>query len=317
MSNQQKLHLALSTHNGTASAALREQVQQLADRARAHDANPPLSDQTFIDLAQAGPEQLIAVYAHSADELGTERLLGTAIALRGTDTDPWTVELVVDPRYRQRQVATRILEQLENTLGDLSAVQSWAHGDHPGARVLAERHGLARQRDLYKMRRDSTDLLPAGQLPEHLQLRTFVPGQDEQAWLQANAAAFADHPEQGSMGLADLQARFGEPWFDAAGFFLVVDSTQQIQGFHWTKLVEPDTAGAPRIGEVYVVGVVPSGQGLGLGRILTAAGINHLLGRGVAAVMLYVDAGNTAAVGLYKSLGFTVWDVDVMYGPAR
>ena len=29
--------------------------------------------------------------------------------------------------------------------------------------------------------------------------------------------------------------------------------------------------------------------------------------------MLYVDATNTAAIGLYESLGFTRWDTDVMY----
>jgi mycothiol synthase len=29
--------------------------------------------------------------------------------------------------------------------------------------------------------------------------------------------------------------------------------------------------------------------------------------------MLYVDEMNSAAIGLYESLGFTHWDTDVMY----
>ena len=69
------------------------------------------------------------------------------------------------------------------------------------------------------------------------------------------------------------------------------------------------------LGEVYVVGVAPQAQGRGLGASLTAAGINYLRGQNVDAIILYVDASNTAATQLYKKLGFTVWDVDTQYAP--
>ena len=72
------------------------------------------------------------------------------------------------------------------------------------------------------------------------------------------------------------------------------------------------------IGEVYVVGVLPYEQGGGLGRALTLLGLRHLRGRGLPQAMLYVDGDNAAAIRLYTSLGFTRWDIDVMYarGPS-
>jgi mycothiol synthase len=71
------------------------------------------------------------------------------------------------------------------------------------------------------------------------------------------------------------------------------------------------------LGEVYVVGVDPSEQGRGLGRALTAVGIDWL-GRRLAdapepTVLLYVESDNVAAVRTYQRLGFTTYSVDTAY----
>src|SRR5439155_1164520 len=71
----------------------------------------------------------------------------------------------------------------------------WAHGDEPAAQAFALRHGFARARVLWQMRRPLSGALPATPLPEGVTLRGFRPGRDEQDWLRVNARAFEHHPE--------------------------------------------------------------------------------------------------------------------------
>ncbi len=226
------------------------------------------------------------------------------------DTDPVeapAAELVVHPALRGRGHGRAMGTALLAASG--KRLRVWAHGGKSAARHLAQVLGLTLFRELRQLRRPLTDgaPLPEPVLPPGVSVRTFVPGADDAAWLAANAAAFAHHPEQGSLTRRDLEDRIAQPWFDPKGFFLA-ERDGELVGFHWTKV-----HAAERLGEVYVVGVRPGAQGGGLGKALTAIGLRHLAAQGLPTAMLYVDADNPAALAVYEGLGFTTHEVDLMY----
>ena len=291
----------------------------LLSAAEESDGNPSLSEQTVVTLRAGDSAEhsllSLALYApdEDSDPATGQDLAGFAVVVEESDGGG-VLEIAVHPTYRNQGVADRLVGALQTARG-LDGLKAWSHGNHEAAADLAARYGFGPVRELWKMRLATASAeLPDAGLPDGVSLRAFVPGQDEGAWLAANSEAFAHHPEQGGMTRADLDARMAEDWFDPAGFLLAVDGSGRLLGYHWTK-VHPRHGGHPAIGEVYVVGVSPAAQGMGLGKALTVAGIRHLQNLGLHAVMLYVDADNAPAVRLYQRLGFTRWDMDVMYGP--
>ncbi|MFD6231428.1 mycothiol synthase [Streptomyces sp. NPDC060232] len=226
------------------------------------------------------------------------------------DTDPVeapAAELVVHPALRGRGHGRAMGMALLAASG--KRLRVWAHGGKSAARHLAQVLGLTLFRELRQLRRPLAEgaPLPEPVLPPGVTVRAFQPGSDDAAWLAANAAAFAHHPEQGSLTQRDLDDRIAQPWFDPKGFFLA-ERDGELVGFHWTKV-----HAAEQLGEVYVVGVLPGAQGGGLGKALTAIGLQHLAAQGLPTAMLYVDADNPAALAVYEGLGFTTHEVDLMY----
>jgi mycothiol synthase len=224
-----------------------------------------------------------------------------------------SAELVVHPAFRRQGIGAALVGQLVGLTSDVR-LRLWAHGSHPGAAELAARLGFRRARALFQMRRSLFAPLPAPALPPDVAVRTFVPGEDERRWVEVNNAAFAEHPDQGRWSVEDLMVREKEPWFDPAGFFLA-ERGDELVAFHWTKVHGGSTAAHDHaaIGEVYVVGVSPNAQRMGLGPAMTLVGLRHLRSRGLAQAMLYVDEANTNAIRVYERLGFTHWDTDVSY----
>lgn len=284
-------------------------VEALAARAAAADGGHPLSEASLLALREPGPAAR-HVLAGSPEVLGYAQLPREGAA-----------ELLVDPAVRGRGLGTALAEQLERLAADpdgapaalagaaAGALEVWAHGGSPAAAALALSRGYRPVRELQHRRRalGPSVPLPPVELPDDVALRAFEVGRDEEAWLDLNARAFADHPEQGRWTAADLAARQAEPWFDPAGLVLAVDAQRgRLLASHWTKVED----GA---GEVYVVAVDPGAQGRGLGRTVVLAGLHHLDSAGCASAELYVEADNAAALRLYERLGFELDTSDVLY----
>jgi mycothiol synthase len=302
-------------------------VLDLVQRAAEEDGVSPLSEHVMLHLRYGG------------DPRARNLLLWLDGALAGyghlDPTDPVegpAGEMVIHPALRRQGLGLTLGRAMVAEAGE-AGLRLWAHGELPEAARLAAAAGLDRSRALWQMRRSLQSRIGRPQLADGITVRTFQIGQDEDAWVSLNHRAFERHPEQGAWTIADLEMREREPWFDADGFFLA-ERDGRLVGFHWTKIHgghdhdqegngvagQPGVAGQAipghgheAIGEVYVVGVDPAERGSGLGRALTLVGLRYLRGRGLAQVMLYVDETNSAAIGLYESLGFTHWDTDVMY----
>ncbi|GAA1896232.1 mycothiol synthase [Streptomyces sodiiphilus] len=288
------------------SARLRA-TQELIDAAARTDGRSAVSEQGRLLLRGGRREGVRHLLLHERGELAGYALLD------GTDpVEAPAAEFVVHPGRRGRGHGRTLGEALLDESGH--RLRLWAHGGHPAARHLARVLGLTLFRELRQLRRPLEGLrLDDPALPPGVRVRTFVPGQDDAAWLALNAAAFAHHPEQGSLTQRDLDARKSEAWFDPAGFFLAVRRDdaggEELLGFHWTKV-----HGAEGLGEVYVLGVGPRAQGLGLGTALTAIGLRYLhRDRALPTAMLYVDADNAPALRVYERLGFRTHETDLMY----
>lgn len=268
-----------------------ESVRRLADAVAESDGVSPLNEEGHLSLSNP----------HSPTRHWLVHHDGNLAGYAQWNPEFGTAQVFVHPGHRRLGFGTRLCLSVSATSPN---ARFWAFGDLPASRPFATHLGLSPVRGLLRMGRPLTDA-DAGDPG----FRTFTDA-DAHGFLAVNAAAFADHPEQGRFSLANLDARRAEDWFDPAGLFLA-DDGEGVVGFHWTKI----TANQPGAGEVYVIGVHPRAAGRGLGRELLRAGLAHLRNRGCDRVFLYVDEDNEAAVNLYARSGFDTEHTDRLYGP--
>ncbi|WP_353987398.1 mycothiol synthase [Ruicaihuangia caeni] len=275
----------------------------LARRAADADGAAPFNEASMLEISE--------VERFSADG----RTVGAAM-LRRDAAGALEAEFAVDPREREKGYGAALLDAILET-----PFSAWAHGDHPGARALAERYGLRRDRVLLQlmadlMERDDADRVGEREVvganvaraPEGYLFDLFREGEDEAEWVALNARVFADHPEQGRITVETLAPRLAENGAD--DFLVARDAGGRMRGYCWLKLGSDDQG---EVGEVYVIGVDPGESGRGLGRALLEAGLARLRARGIRRSNLYVEADNEPALRLYRAFGYRDHTVDVLY----
>ena len=284
-------------------------VLALISAATDRDGIPPIAEHVVLHLRHGGDkDDRHIIVENNNGIIGYGHLDLTDIVVGPS------AELVIHPDHRGKGLGRLLLEEICR----ITSPRLWSHGDLPNARKLAEENGLERVRTVIQMRRPLTEHLP--EVTIDATMRSFLPGLDDQDWLDLNNRVFYDHPEQGQWTLSNLHDRMKEGWFDARGFLLATRE-DKLTAFCWTKVhgghsySHDDNSSHDHdpIGEIYVTGVDPDFQGQGMGRAITVAGLAHLRRQGLMSAMLYVDAENTEAIQLYKGLGFTEWGRDVMY----
>lgn len=315
-------------------------VVELVERASVADGVAPVSEQAVLSVhapasgaagepGAAGSEEPDVGARHLPVERDGE-LVAYANLVPAHGDHPAMAEAVVDPRVRGRGIGAALVAAALDAGG--AGARIWAHGNLAPARAVAGRLGLSIARELWQMRRSlrsergtAIEELPQLRTSDGIILRTYGGSADDTEILRVNNAAFDWHPEQGGWTSDEIAARKAASWFDPEGLFIAVDAADpdRILGFHWTKVHAPSegvegssAASSPAqeaVGEVYVVAVDPAAQGRGLGRLLTLAGLHYLRERGLAAVILYTEADNTAAVHTYTRLGFDTAHIDAAY----
>jgi mycothiol synthase len=271
----------------TIDAAVRERVRARAATVHRGTGVAPLGEATWRDLEAPGPESFVVL----DDDVVLHAMRNRA---------RWTLGVIPGGPIGPAIGAT--LAAIDARGG--GAVTLWVNGaDRPdraadvGAILDA---GLVRTRCLLRLEVDLP--IEPRPSPPGVAIGAFDAEADTAAWLSVNNRAFVEHPEQGGWDEETFGSRRAEAWFRPEDL-RIARLDGRVVASCWTK--RTDDPGRPPIGEIYVVGVDPGAQGIGLGPAIVAEGLDHLARRcGAAIGMLYVDATNAAAVALYDRLGF-------------
>ncbi len=142
------------------------------------------------------------------------------------------------------------------------------------------------------MRRESLGDLPALEVPDGSQVRTFRAG-DAAGWAKLMTGAIGDWDEE-STGRLFLD----DPGVTADGIFFLVSGDNYIATATDKRMPQPSA------GYLHMVAVAPRYRGRGLGRCISLTALHHMRERGCQKSILDTDDFRIPAIRTYVALGF-------------
>jgi len=267
------------------------QITDFLDSIQVASGVSPLSDAKLASVSD--PSRVAMV-----EEDGVIVALGVVATHPQRDgAEHWSIETVVAPSLQFAEFESMVVQQTTQLLPRGSSHSVWSSRSTLDTGLGLT--GYARSRTLHRMRVN----LPAADPDGSFAVVSFRDGDDDRL-IAANAAAFSDHREAGSLDARELRGLRDNDWWDPDGI-LFHQADSQDAAFCWTK-VHPDGGG-----EIYRIGVDSRFRGRRIGKNIVLEGFRYLHNvRGCPFGFLWVDAANEAAMRMYESIGMAV-DVSI------
>jgi mycothiol synthase len=300
-----------------------EPLSALVRRCHAHDDIPwlPTADNLRLSMRREGIDPARDVVLVEADG----RLIAVTSVQRQLRDDTPTYDLWgrVAPEMRRRGIGRWLFDwslrraaeraRAEDPNGEV-AILADAEEPEVGARTLYESAGFVPVRHFFLMRHTNLDQVASVPMPDGLAIRPVQP-EHHRAVFEAENEAFRDHWGHHEMGEEAFRQTFDQAETDTSLWVVAWDG-DDVAGVveTWIWPTENERLRVRR-GWLERISVRRPWRRRGLGRALTAAALRRVREAGMDEAMLGVDAHNpTGALGLYESLGFTVFRRSIAYG---
>jgi mycothiol synthase len=276
------------------------ELEALIEEAAAADGHRSIGEHAGAELRRSARMPHAGFVAREA---GT--LVGYAHMSKWRTPHGWRLEVCVAPEARRRGHAARLVAAALHAAAAEGQphVHLWAYRPAEAQEAMAAEFGALPLRRLLCLAAELPVAAGPAEAPPGFVFRH--PTEDDlPGWLELHNQAFAEHPDSGHWTEEMLRWQLETDWFDPEGV-LLAERDGRLEGYIWMRAGSGDAW-------LNFLGVLPSARGSGLGRRLTAAGLEWASSR-ARRCLLYVDEANTAAVRLYRSLGFTEDHVDICY----
>lgn len=212
----------------------------------------------------------------------------------------------VAPLWRRRGVGTALLTAFEsytreNVRGPVR-LMGRGFADIPGLEALFRLKGFTLVRTFYFMRGPLQGGVFTAEVPAGVTLRAFTDGDLDQL-VDADNLIFQDHWGAKYRTVDRFRLQLIENIPHNPRLWVLAWAGDQLVG---ECLCHASVSDKPNEGNIAHLGVLREYRGRGLGRALLAAGMQRLANLGFDSATLAVDAENTPAVHLYRSLGMDV-----------
>lgn len=264
----------------------------------AHMANRPNYD-AREDLFFAEVDGKVIGYADVLPELGIGRVV----------VDYW-----VHPSYSPGPMVMELLHRALERARKLRAKK--AHVSVPSAKLaeaeLLSSLGFNEVRHYYEFRLDVSEVNLGAADRLNSAYRHLEAGGEERL-VQIQNRCFAGTWGYNPNTIEDIGWRLGVRGNSPDDVILARDGSRVI-GYCWTVAdCGQDLSTSRNKGRIYMLGVDPDFRNRGLGKELLRAGLLHLKNKGREIIDITVDSKNKAAVKLYESEGFQLYEETLWY----